>query len=110
MPRYKEPASLEELSCQVLLAILYHLTIKHDHDVTQSAARRQFLLATVLSKMKQELVTNITASLNLDLNLTCKLLDYTLDCTTTGENCRHYPSISRVSFECLSIFDTVSSR
>ena len=36
MPPHKEPASLEQLSCQVLLSILYHLTIKHDHDVTQS--------------------------------------------------------------------------
>ena len=52
-------------------------------DVT--AARRQFLLGTVLAKQKQELVTRITATLNLDLNLTCKLLDYTLDCSTTGK-------------------------
>ena len=57
------------------------------HDLVVSAARRQYLLGTMLSKMKQELVTNITASLNLDLNLTCKLLDYTLDCTTTGARC-----------------------
>ena len=50
-----------------------------------TAARRQFLLGTVLAKQKQELVTLITATLNLDLNLTCKLLDYTLDCSTTGK-------------------------
>ena len=50
-----------------------------------SAARRQFLLGTVLAKQKQELITLITATLNLDLNLTCKLLDYTLDCSTTGK-------------------------
>ena len=36
MPPHKEPQSLEQLSCQVLLAVLYHLTIRHDHDVTQS--------------------------------------------------------------------------
>ena len=30
-------------------------------------------------------MTLITATLNLDLNLTCKLLDYTLDCSTTGK-------------------------
>ena len=58
------------------------------HDVT--AARRQFLLGTVLAKQKQELVTLITATLNLDLNLTCKLLDYTLDCSTTGKT--HFKS------------------
>ena len=51
-----------------------------------TAARRQFLLGTVLAKQKQELVTLITATLNLDLNLTCKLLDYTLDCSTTGKH------------------------
>lgn len=39
MPPYKEPHSLEQMSCQVLLAILYHLTIKHDHDVTQSGKK-----------------------------------------------------------------------
>ena len=41
MPPYKEPHSLEQMSCQVLLAILYHLTIKHDHDVTQSGNRKE---------------------------------------------------------------------
>ena len=57
-----------------------------DDDVLcVAAARRQFLLGTVLAKQKQELVTLITATLNLDLNLTCKLLDYTLDCSTTGK-------------------------
>lgn len=86
MPPFKNPPSLEQCSCQVLLSILYHLTIKHDHDVTQSAARRQFLLGTVLAKMKQELVSMVTSALNLELNLTCKLLDYTLDCTTTGRH------------------------
>ena len=54
-----------------------------------TAARRQFLLGTVLAKQKQELVTLITATLNLDLNLTCKLLDYTLDCSTTGKHSKH---------------------
>ena len=39
MPPHKEPQSLEQLSCQVLLAVLYHLTIRHDHDVTQSGQR-----------------------------------------------------------------------
>ena len=56
----------------MLLAVLYHLTIKHDHDVTQSAARRQFLLASVLPGIKQRLVSCITATLNQDLNITCK--------------------------------------
>ena len=56
-----------------------------DHDLCVTAARRQFLLGTVLAKQKQELITLITATLNLDLNLTCKLLDYTLDCSTTGK-------------------------
>ena len=55
-----------------------------------TAARRQFLLGTVLAKQKQELVTLITATLNLDLNLTCKLLDYTLDCSTTGKHSNIY--------------------
>ena len=84
MPPYKEPQTLEKLTCEVLLAVLYHLTIKHDHDVTQSAARRQFLLANVLPNIKQKLVSTITSALNQDLNITCKLLDYTLDSTTTG--------------------------
>ena len=55
------------------------------HHLCVTAARRQFLLGTVLAKQKQELITLITATLNLDLNLTCKLLDYTLDCSTTGK-------------------------
>ena len=57
----------------------------HHHHICVTAARRQFLLGTVLAKQKQELITLITATLNLDLNLTCKLLDYTLDCSTTGK-------------------------
>ena len=59
-----------------------------DHDVNEpcvAAARRQFLLGTVLAKQKQELVTLITATLTLDLNLPCTLLDYTLACSTTGK-------------------------
>ena len=58
---------------------------EEDHHICVTAARRQFLLGTVLAKQKQELITLITATLNLDLNLTCKLLDYTLDCSTTGK-------------------------
>ena len=49
-----------------------------------SAARRQFLLASVLPNIKQKMVSSITASLNLQLNMTCKLLDYTLDSSITG--------------------------
>ena len=30
------------------------------------------------------MVTMITASLNLELNMTCKMLDYSLDTSTTG--------------------------
>ena len=48
------------------------------------AARRQFLLASVLPNIKQKMVNSITASLNLQLNMTCKLLDYTLDSSITG--------------------------
>ena len=36
MPPHKEPLSLERQSEQVVLAVLYHLTIRHDTDVTQS--------------------------------------------------------------------------
>jgi hypothetical protein len=48
----------------VLLSVLYHLTIKHDHEVSQSAARRQFLLANVLPTIKQRLLNIITSALN----------------------------------------------
>ena len=36
MPRFKAPRSLESLSCDLVLGLLYHLTIRHDTDVTQS--------------------------------------------------------------------------
>ena len=49
-----------------------------------AAARRQFLLASFLPNIKQKMVSTITASLNLQLNMTCKLLDYTLDSSITG--------------------------
>ena len=62
--------------------VVFH---RNHRSLHVSAARRQFLLGTVLAKQKQELITLITATLNLDLNLTCKLLDYTLDCSTTGK-------------------------
>jgi hypothetical protein len=49
---------------EVLLSVLYHLTVKHDHEVSQSAARRQFLLASVLPTIKQRLLNIISSSLN----------------------------------------------
>ena len=57
-----------------------------------AAARRQFLLASVLPNIKQKMVSSITASLNLQLNMTCKLLDYTLDSSITGNTFRVRPS------------------
>ena len=84
MPNHKEPPALETLCCENLLAVLYHLTVHHDHDVSQSAARRQHLLARVPPHIKQKLVASTAGSLNLDLNMTCKILDYALDGTTTG--------------------------
>ena len=42
------------------------------------------MLANVLPTIKQKLVGGITAALNLDLNITCKLLDYALDSSTIG--------------------------
>ena len=38
-----------------------------------------------MPNVKQKMVTMITASLNLELNMTCKMLDYTLDTSTTGK-------------------------
>ena len=57
-----------------------------------AAARRQFLLASVLPNIKQKMVSSITASLNLQLNMTCKLLDYTLDSSITGNTFMVWPS------------------
>ena len=94
MPHLKAPPSLETLSCENLLAVLYHLTVNHDIHVSNSSARRQHLLAKVPAHIKQKLTTAITASLNQDLNITCKLLDYTVDGTTTALDLCHRHGIN----------------